>query len=229
MAIHNAFALISEKVQNRLLKVKSNTRNIMNDLSSLTNSHFNLVQETVLEKWKRNEESLPLNKEDWVIGIDLLTKIAIESIDKKNEPIEKQNAKIKNISNSTSSLDDKIYKIKVFVEDNVETFRIFCQTGLNFSLDKSFTEKALKYVLGHDDKILSYMMTSEDQWLNEKELDVRYLSAVISLEVREIAKSCFFLLLSYKQNADNRAGYYFLWLLNRSAACSYKLPQKEKF
>ncbi len=191
----------------------------MNDVT-----YYKLVQETLLESWNKTEKSLPIKDEDWEVGITLFAKIALEFIERQN--IGKLSDK--KISNSTSSLDERIYKIKIFVQDHAEAFQIFCQTGLLSSSDKILTENSLKYVLGQDDKILSYMMTRTSHWMSEKELD-KLFSFQIDNDVGEVVKSCFYLLHTYKKNADNRAGYYFLWLFNRYGECSFKMPRRRFF
>lgn len=191
----------------------------MNDVT-----YFSVVQKTLLEEWNKPDKALIVSETDWEVGITLFAKIALESIERQN--IDKISDK--NISNSTSSLDERIYKIKIFVQDHAEAFRIFCQTGLIFSLDKTLTENSLKYVFGQDDKILSYMMTRTNLWMSEKDLD-KLFTFQIENNMGEVAKSCFYLLHAYKKNADNRAGFYFLWLFNRYGDCSFKMPRRRFF
>lgn len=192
----------------------------MNDLT-----YFNLVQETLLDKWKTTEKSLPLKAEDWEVGITLFSKIAIEFVERENHITRLSD---KNISNSTSSLDDKIFKIKNFVQVHAKAFQVFCQTGLILSLDKSITEDALRYVLLDDSRILSYILMRSSNCMSEKELDKCFLSDIKNNKFK-IAKSCSSFLQAYKKNADNRAGFYFLWLFNRYANCSFKMPRRRFF
>jgi hypothetical protein len=200
----------------------------MNDIS-----YFDLVQKTLAENWSKYEQPLRINHDDLTTGITLLTKIAVETINREASAQESDSIAKRSIHKFSSetkalSLADKI---KAFVEDKAYSFRKACQTGFPFSLlEISATETALKQTLENYGSILFHFMILEGSvWMNEEELDKRFGKTLQQLKASEIAEVCSELKHAYVRNGDNKAGYCLLWLIKQATGCSYEIPDKQTF
>jgi hypothetical protein len=187
----------------------------------------NLVQKTFIEKWRTYEKPLQTESEDFKAGVALLTKIAIEAVEREFSVNSKPNLSI--VSDS-ERLNEVTNKIKMFVKDKAYDFGRACQTGFPFSLLRHpFTEAALKNTLEHHNSILSQFMMLQDSWLSEKELDLNLSSLFQSFQAEEIARTCSELKQTYVSNSDKKSGYYLLWLIKQAIGCSYDIPEKNAF
>lgn len=192
-------------------------------------NYLNAIQETLIEQWNKYVQPLQINHEDLIAGMKLLTKIAVETINKKSSKKEIESID-KSVSLDTESLNESVDKIKVFVEDKARSFRRVCQTGFPFSLlDNTSTEIALRDALEHDDSILSRFIMLDGNWISEKELEQKFGEPFKRLQTREIVEVCSDFKQAYVKNGDNKSGYYLLWLIKQATGCNYKIPEKEDF
>lgn len=193
-------------------------------------NYLGLVKETLVKDWARFESPLLLREEDFTAGVALFTKIALEAIQKDDAPKKADFVASEESDAEPTPVLETSDKIKAFVEKKSYYFRRACQTGFPFSLIESpMTEVALKQFIKRFDSMIACFLMAEDHWMGEEELNERFSGPFERLEASEVAEACVYLTQAYARQKDNRAGFYFLWLLKQAAGCHYDIPEAADF
>lgn len=199
-------------------------------------NYINIVQTTLAKKWEICTQYLPMDEKDWEVGVQLLTRIAMATLNapssssqgSSNQEIEEKKSDVNDKSVSLELQSETVDKIKLFIEHNAYAFRIVCESGFPFSLlSTTSAEMALKHSLENHDSILLHFIKKEDSSISEEALAKR-IEAFQRLQANEIPKAYSQFNYAYVRG-DHSAGYYLLCLIQQTTGCTFNMPEKEAF
>ena len=148
-------------------------------------------QEILTEKYGKEHPS-STKKEDFQVGIQLFTKLAILSTPEPDSPPRApklSERKVEVISEATEALP--IEKIHKFAKKHSYRFWEMCATGFPFSmLESSTSEAALRATLESRDSAIVHLMDQNPSvWLTEHELESRFGQVFKHLNLQAIKEA----------------------------------------
>lgn len=187
------------------------------------------VKNILTRKWSEYENTLSIDSDDLEAGIFLFTKVALNTM--QQPTYQTKGLQETKFSAVTEVTDANVEKVQAFALEKAYVFRDICKTGFPFShLENKRATIALKNSLENRCKttiVYNFLIVSRE-WMIEEELNREFAHHFRNLELHAIKEACYALMLDY-QKGDNRAGYYFLWLVKYAADCSFVIPEKNSF
>jgi hypothetical protein len=194
----------------------------------MSGDYCRVVRDAVMENWKVYRVPLHYDVDDYRVGTELLTKLALEHVAAASAHEEKEPPRgLKRHRTQNPPEDPRVEKIKLYVED--KAYRLFnmYKVGFPFAyVEASALEAALRRSFETHSSILAHF-SPQDQ--HSEELMERCLANLFCNEdIRLGLEVCVDLKRSYLKG-NHQAGYYLLWIIKQTGGCSFNIPAKESF